>query len=214
MTVPRANQAPFQRGGKDTRAGTEPAEQPWSSKLKAWVLSLAIASAASICTSVPMPRSLSQSCTSCWRPRTYTTRSACQPGVVAADRSPSEPTGRPAAQKAGRDVHQFPLAGRGLEETPARGGQGRVVSGRTLSPRRLHRDEPDSAQQAGGQVLQRRVTAEQHIREGKNALRWTRLSCHASQQNAVRLQLHALAYNLANFHAHRGATLRRLSIGR
>src|ERR687896_1933957 len=44
-----------------------------------------------------------------------------------------------------------------------------------------------------------RGTAEQWIREGKNALRWTRLSCHALRHNAVRLQLHALAYNLANF---------------
>jgi hypothetical protein len=44
-----------------------------------------------------------------------------------------------------------------------------------------------------------RGTAEQRIREGKNALRWTRLSCHAFRHNAVRLQLHALAYNLANF---------------
>jgi hypothetical protein len=45
----------------------------------------------------------------------------------------------------------------------------------------------------------RRGTAEQWIKEGKNALRWTRLSCHAFRHNAVRLQLHALAYNLANF---------------
>ena len=44
-----------------------------------------------------------------------------------------------------------------------------------------------------------RGTAEQHIKEGKNALCWTRLSCHAFRHNAVRLQLHALAYNLANF---------------
>jgi hypothetical protein len=44
-----------------------------------------------------------------------------------------------------------------------------------------------------------RGTAEQHIKEGKNALRWTRLSCRAFRHNAVRLQLHALAYNLANF---------------
>jgi Transposase DDE domain group 1 len=33
----------------------------------------------------------------------------------------------------------------------------------------------------------------------ENALRWTRLSCHAFRHNAVRLQLHALAHNLANF---------------
>ncbi|MFL5536721.1 MAG: IS1380 family transposase [Gemmatimonadales bacterium] len=44
-----------------------------------------------------------------------------------------------------------------------------------------------------------RGTAEQWIREGKNAIRWTRLSCRSMQANAVRLQLHALAYNLANF---------------
>jgi hypothetical protein len=42
-------------------------------------------------------------------------------------------------------------------------------------------------------------TAEQWIKEGKNALCWTRLSCRAFQDNAVRLQLFALAYNLANF---------------
>jgi hypothetical protein len=44
-----------------------------------------------------------------------------------------------------------------------------------------------------------RGTAEQWIREGKRALRWTRLSCRAFRDNAVRLQLFALAYNLANF---------------
>ena len=40
---------------------------------------------------------------------------------------------------------------------------------------------------------------EQYIKEGKQALRWTRLSCRAFRDNAVRLQLFALAYNLANF---------------
>src|SRR6516164_11140760 len=44
-----------------------------------------------------------------------------------------------------------------------------------------------------------RGTAEQVIKEGKNAITWTRLSCHRFAANAVRLQLHALAYNLANF---------------
>ena len=45
----------------------------------------------------------------------------------------------------------------------------------------------------------RRGTAEQYIKEGKYALKWTRLSCKSFEANAVRLQLHALAYNLANF---------------
>jgi len=44
-----------------------------------------------------------------------------------------------------------------------------------------------------------RGTAEQWIKEGKNAIKWTRLSCFSFAANAVRLQLHALAYNLANF---------------
>jgi hypothetical protein len=44
-----------------------------------------------------------------------------------------------------------------------------------------------------------RGTAEQRIKEGKNAVTWTRLSCHRFAANAVRLQLRALAYNLAKF---------------
>jgi hypothetical protein len=41
-----------------------------------------------------------------------------------------------------------------------------------------------------------RGTAEQWIKEGKNALKWTRLSCRRFKDNQVRLQLFALAYNL------------------
>lgn len=44
-----------------------------------------------------------------------------------------------------------------------------------------------------------RGTAEQWIKEGKYAIKWTRLSCRKFRNNEVRLQLHALAYNLANF---------------
>jgi hypothetical protein len=50
-----------------------------------------------------------------------------------------------------------------------------------------------------------RGTAEQWIKEGKNAVRWTRLSCHDFVDNQVRLQLFVLAYNLGNFL--RGAVL-------
>ena len=52
-----------------------------------------------------------------------------------------------------------------------------------------------------------RGTAEQWIKEGKHALNWTRLSCHSFEENQVRLQPFALAYNLANF-------LRRLALPR
>jgi hypothetical protein len=43
-----------------------------------------------------------------------------------------------------------------------------------------------------------RGTAEQHIKEGKYAINWTRLSCKRFRDNEVRLQLHALAYNMGS----------------
>jgi len=43
-----------------------------------------------------------------------------------------------------------------------------------------------------------RGAAEQWINEGKGAIKWTRLSCRSFAANAVRLQLHVLAYNLGN----------------
>jgi len=52
-----------------------------------------------------------------------------------------------------------------------------------------------------------RGTPEQWIKEGKNAVNWTKLSCHDFEDNQVRLQLFALAYNLGNF-------LRRLALPR
>jgi hypothetical protein len=50
-----------------------------------------------------------------------------------------------------------------------------------------------------------RGTAEQWIKEGKNAVNWTKLSCRTFKDNQTRLQLFALAYNLGNF-------LRRLAL--
>jgi hypothetical protein len=64
----------------------------------------------------------------------------------------------------------------------------------------LRRDEEDVVRFYNG-----RGTAEQWIKEGKNAVKWTRLSCHDFADNHVRLQLFALAYNLGNF-------LRRLAL--
>jgi hypothetical protein len=44
----------------------------------------------------------------------------------------------------------------------------------------------------------KRGTAEQWIKEGKQATHWTRLSCHGFRANEVRLQLSVLAYSLGN----------------
>jgi hypothetical protein len=53
----------------------------------------------------------------------------------------------------------------------------------------------------------RRGTAEQWIKEGKYAIKWTRLSCRDFRDNEVRLLLFGLSYNLGNF-------LRRLALPR
>ena len=50
-----------------------------------------------------------------------------------------------------------------------------------------------------------RCACEQWIKEGKYAVEWMRLSCHQFKDNAVRLALFVLAYNLGNF-------LRRLAL--
>ncbi len=44
----------------------------------------------------------------------------------------------------------------------------------------------------------KRTTAEQWIREGKQAVKITRLSCHRFRSNEVRLWLSVIAYNLGN----------------
>ena len=53
----------------------------------------------------------------------------------------------------------------------------------------------------------KRGDCENHIKEGKYALSWTRLSCTRYACNQVRLALFVLAYNLGNF-------LRRLALPR
>jgi hypothetical protein len=44
----------------------------------------------------------------------------------------------------------------------------------------------------------KRGTAEQWIKEGKQAVKMTRLSCHRLRSNEVRLWLSVIAYNLGN----------------
>jgi len=47
-------------------------------------------------------------------------------------------------------------------------------------------------------LYNKRGTAEQWIKEGKQAVAMTRLSCHCFQANQVRLWLGLIAYNLGN----------------
>ncbi len=47
-------------------------------------------------------------------------------------------------------------------------------------------------------LYNKRGTAEQWIKEGKQAVKMTRLSCHHFRSNQVRLWLSVIAYNLGN----------------
>ncbi len=77
----------------------------------------------------------------------------------------------------------------------------KVPGTRTSRPRRRATSTCPPCRGRTGSVAfyNQRGTAEQHIKDGKNAVTWTRLSCYRFAANAVRLQLHALAYKLANF---------------
>jgi Transposase DDE domain group 1 len=139
---------------------------------------------------------------------------AGQPGVAAADWAPADPTGRPAAQEAGHLVRQLPLPGQGLDPTPSRGGEDRVASGRALSPCRLHRDQPDPTQPAGGQVLQRSRNGGAMDPRGQeraplDAPVLSRLPPQRRAASAARSRLQP-----RQLHAHAGPAPRRSSIGR
>jgi hypothetical protein len=60
----------------------------------------------------------------------------------------------------------------------------------------------------------KRGTCEQWIKEGKGAIKWTRLSCRSFAANAVRLQLHALAYSEKPVHRHPAADRRTTTTAR
>ena len=51
-------------------------------------------------------------------------------------------------------MQEFSLPSRELEDGTARCGEGRVPRRRAVSPREVHRDEPDSPEPRGGAVLQ------------------------------------------------------------
>jgi hypothetical protein len=57
---------------------------------------------------------------------------------------------------------------------------------------------PSEREPASAKCLEALRAAEQWIKEGKNAIKWTRLSCRKFRNNEVRLQLHAPAFPLSD----------------
>jgi hypothetical protein len=78
------------------------------------------------------------------------------------------------------------------------GGGGRVPLRGIVPPRGLYRHKPHGGEPAVVRFYNKRGTAEQWIKEGKQAVKMTRLSCHRFRANEVRLWLSVIAYNLGN----------------
>src|ERR1700730_5747191 len=111
----------------------------------------------------------------------------------------ADAAGRTTSERDAAIPREFHLSGRKLDEAAPGDRQGRVASGK-LYPRAgfivTNMSRPAERVVA---FYNKRGTCEQWIKEGKGAIKWTRLSCRTFAANAVRLQLHALAYNLGNF---------------
>jgi hypothetical protein len=82
--------------------------------------------------------------------------------------------------------------------TRSGGGQGRMASGRALPARRLRRHQHGPARRECRRFLQQARHLRTMDQRGQGCDQMDALSCRSFAANTVRLQLHALAYNLGN----------------
>ncbi len=101
-----------------------------------------------------------------------------------------------AQSQAAYPLQEFPLPGRQLDYAQTDRGESRAPRRRAIPARRIHHHESSAPNRAVVRFYNKRGTAEQWIKEGKQAAHWTRPSCHRFRANEVRLQLSVLAYNL------------------
>jgi hypothetical protein len=80
-----------------------------------------------------------------------------------------------------------------LADGTATGGEGRVPREGIVSPGRVYRHQPQG-DEPGVRFYNRQGTAEQCIREGKRAVKMTRLSCHQFLANDVQLWRSIIGY--------------------
>jgi Transposase DDE domain group 1 len=118
---------------------------------------------------------------------------AGQPGLARQDRIPAQAPSRATAARGSPGLRELRLSGAELAESSPRRSEGRMASRRALP--RVGFIVTNLARSAERVVVfyNQRGTAEQWIKEGKGAIKWTRLSCRTFAAIAVRLQLHALA---------------------
>jgi hypothetical protein len=112
-------------------------------------------------------------------------------GVADAARRKTEP-------QAGGLVQGLPLPSRELEDGAACGSEGGFHFGELFPRVGFIVTNKETPSRAVVRFYNKRGTAEQWIKEGKQAVKMTRLSCHRFRSNQVRLALSLLAYNLGN----------------
>src|SRR3981081_2404037 len=124
---------------------------------------------------------------------------AGEPHPARKDRPSADAPDWEAAERSAALLCELHLSSRELDKIPPRRRQGRMASRRTLSACRLYSHQHEPPGRARRCFLQQARDVRAMDQEGKGAIKWTRLSCRSFAANAVRLQLHALAYNLGNF---------------
>src|SRR5216684_4080173 len=102
-----------------------------------------------------------------------------------------------AEPQAGGLLQRFSLPSGQLENSKTSGGEGGVSCGGVVPTSGLHRDQPGDGQPGCGALLQQ-ARHGGAMDQRRQAVKMTRLSCHHSRSNEVRLWLSVLAYNLGN----------------
>jgi Transposase DDE domain group 1 len=113
---------------------------------------------------------------------------AIRTGRPGQDQLSAQTPGRATAERGASVLCQFHLSSGKLDQATPGDRQGRVAPRRACSARRLHRDEHEPPGRAGRRLLQQARHVRTRIKEGKGAIKWTRLSCRTFAANAVRLQ--------------------------
>ena len=138
--------------------------------------------------------------TNTWKPRAFSTRSACPPTRVSRRTSPTCSVVQSVVRQSMSRSSMLVLAiSRIVGQGMPGGGQGRRASRRPVFPCWLHRHQAEPSLRAGRPLLQSGGTAEQWIKEGKNAIKCTRPPCQRFRNNEVRLKLQPLTNNPGNF---------------
>jgi hypothetical protein len=105
--------------------------------------------------------------------------------------------GRPSHKPVG-PVQELAVSGSELDDGPAGGSEVEFHCGELFPRVGFIVTNLAASSRAIVRFYNKRGTAEQWIKEGKQAVAMTRLSCHCFRANEVRLWLSVLAYNLGN----------------